>query len=413
MKKKLIPSALLAVAGLTLAACGGTGGAWSWENASSDGVLNYALLIGQIDHNDSAARTAGIRDALGTRGEKLTNANAEEPVQGKLTLGGKEYTVNEVEHAEQKSTSGATWDQQTATTTTETWLNNHTDIDFFVSNNDGMAEGALGATNWVEGMPIFGYDANASTLQLIKSGQVMGTVDQNAPAQAAAIYMVARNAADGATGDEVRNWGFSEAHPNGYGQLETVAAYDIEDHSLLVDNIAVTADNVDDFITDDPTSRAEPVTKGTSETINVWHSFYSASDTFLNSTMKPLFNHYQDLFNLEVTQVSGDGNDDTTNLNALDSATDVDAYVINMVKTTSTGLYLDKIAEKVGATEANPTNIPVVFWNRQGTLEDGTVDSASMADARFNHIYYVGFDAIQGGQLQGEMIVDYFEGLAA
>ena len=51
---------------MTLAACGGAV-AWSWDAAKADGELDYVLLIGQIDHNDSAARTAGIRDALGTR----------------------------------------------------------------------------------------------------------------------------------------------------------------------------------------------------------------------------------------------------------------------------------------------------------------------------------------------------------
>lgn len=54
---------------MLLVACGGSS-KWTWDEAKKDGVLNYVLLIGQIDHNDSAARTAGIRDALGTRGTK-------------------------------------------------------------------------------------------------------------------------------------------------------------------------------------------------------------------------------------------------------------------------------------------------------------------------------------------------------
>ena len=82
-----------------------------------------------------------------------------------------------------------------------------------------------------------------------------------------------------------------------------------------------------------------------------------------------------------------------------------------MVKTTSTKTYLDTIAEKENATEANPLKKPVIFWNRQGTNADNTVDTVNMADKRFEYIYYVGFDAIQGGELQGEMIVDYFQNL--
>lgn len=189
MKKHLIP--LLALSTLVLASCGGSG-SWSWEEASKDGVLNYALLIGQIDHNDSAARTAGIREALGTRPTTHeTNANTEKAVKGSLKLGSTTFEVNEVAHGEQKSTAGATWDQQTATTSTEAWLNANPNIDFFVSNNDGMAEGAIGASNWKEEMPIFGYDSNQSTLKYIKEGKIMGTVNQNAPAQAASIYMAA------------------------------------------------------------------------------------------------------------------------------------------------------------------------------------------------------------------------------
>lgn len=145
---------------MLLVACGGSS-KWTWDEAKKDGVLNYVLLIGLIDHNDSAARNAGIRDALGTRGTKTQNANKEGPVEGKLTIGGTEFKTIELEHAEQKAQGGATWDQATATSTAEAWINKHgKKIDFFVSNNDGMAEGAIGASNWRKGTPIFGYDAN-------------------------------------------------------------------------------------------------------------------------------------------------------------------------------------------------------------------------------------------------------------
>ncbi|MFA7111162.1 MAG: hypothetical protein WC174_02190, partial [Bacilli bacterium] len=74
--------------------------------------------------------------------------------------------------------------------------------------------------------------------------------------------------------------------------------------------------------------------------------------------------------------------------------------------------YLEMIATKTGATEANPTSVPVIFWNRQGTNADGTVDSTTMHDKRFKYIYYVGFDAIQGGTMQGQMIVDWLKDAA-
>ena len=112
MKKRLIPLFALSALGTILASCGESAGSWSWEKASEDKVLNYALLIGQIDHNDSAARTAGIREALGTRPTTHdTNANKEKAVKGSLKLGETTFEVNEVASGEQKSTAGATWDQ--------------------------------------------------------------------------------------------------------------------------------------------------------------------------------------------------------------------------------------------------------------------------------------------------------------
>ncbi len=405
------------VLGLTLVACGPKAN-WSWENASADGELQYALLIGQIDHNDSAARTGGIRNALGTRGTQLLNWNAESPVEGKLTLGGKEYKVKEVEHAEQRNTAGATWDQQTATSTVEGWLNKHSKLDFIVSNNDGMAEGAIGASNWISGMPIFGYDSNASTLDYIKEGKIMGTINQNAQAQAAGILMVARNAIDGLTPADAVKKGFSETSSNGYGKISSGFTANTgagKDQSLLVDNFKITAANVNDYAGIPVAQTADKgVTKGTTASARVWLNTYSASDTFLTSTVKPLFQAYKANLNLEIDVIDGDGNAESSVLDKLATeltkplAERAKAYVINLVKTTAAASYLSAIKTAYGT---NPMP-PVVFWNRQPTLESGAVDIPVMHTEGFTHLYYVGFDAIQGGQLQGEMIVDYFKDLA-
>lgn len=427
MKKRLIPFTALALLSIVATSCGG--GDPDYEKGVD---INYALLIGQIDHNDSAARTAGIRDALGTRGTKMTNPNMETPVQGELEINGKTYRINEVEHAEQKATGGATWDAATATQTTEAWLSKHASdkwqtadgevveeqgINFFVSNNDGMAEGATSATNWEDGMPIFGYDSNETTLVKIKQGLIMGTINQNAPAQAAGILMVARNAADGLTGKDVYTKGFGEANANDYGYVEKEFAYNEETKAFLVNNAKVDASNIDDYVDEDGkaipvTEQLEPIKSYTGgKNIKVFLNYYSASDTFLNSSMKPLFRAYAPMMNITLDDsTAGDGNDEkqvTDKLRA--AANDFDAYCINMVKTTSAAEYLDIIATKTGATEAAPTNVPVIFWNRQGTKADGSVDADVMKDKRFTNIYYVGFDANQGGQLQGEMIVDYLE----
>ena len=239
-----------------------------------------------------------------------------------------------------------------------------------------------------------------------------GTVNQNAPAQAAAIYMIARNALDGVSPEDMLKSGFKEE--NSYGKINSEVGYTAESKAVLVNNVAVTKENVDSFMTSDITTLAEKgIKKGTTEKKKIWHSYYSATDTFLTSSMEPLFKHYAPLFNFDVTTVkSSVATDDTSNLSALDGAEGYDAYVLNMVKTTATKDYLDKIAKKVEASEANPSDVPVIFWNRQGTDDKNVVDTVNMQDARFKYIYYVGFDAIQGGQLQGQMIVDYFKDLA-
>lgn len=410
MKKKFSSLVALSLAAITMASCGGSS-VWSFDECVKDDTLDYALLIGQLDHNDSAARTGGIREALNTRPAATTNANTEKPVKGSIKIGSKTYEVNEIVQGEQKNTSGTTWDATTATTSIETWLNTYKGkIDFVVSNNDGMAVGALGATNWVKGTPLFGYDSNQDALQYIIDGDMSGTINQNAPAQTAAIYMAVRNALDGATAAQMTTWGFTEENPNGYGKLTSAVSYDEESHAILANNVAVTKENASKFQTSDMATLAEATIKqGTTAKKKVWHSYYSNTDTFLTSSMEPLFNAYKSKFNLDVTQKkSTNSADDTDQLAALDAAEGFDAYVVNMVKTTSTKEYLDKIATKVGATAENPTSVPVIFWNRQGTKEDGTTDTANMQDSRFKYVYYVGFDAIQGGKLQGQMILDYF-----
>ncbi len=421
MKKKTLPIVAATLFSMTLAACGGNS-AWSWDAAKADGELNYVLLIGQIDHNDSAARTAGIRDALGTRMANPTaNANTEDPVEGTLTLGSTEYDTIELEHAEQKAQGGATWDQATATSTAEAWINKHGDkIDFFVSNNDGMAEGAIGASNWIEGTPIFGYDANASTLELIDEGKIMGTVDQNVPAQIGGLYMLARNAIDGATPAEAISKGFTENNANGYGKLTSEVTWNADHKSMLVSNVAITSDNVGDHLGKTTAEKLEStITTGTTDEVDVWLDIYAQSDTFLNTNVKPFMEAYADIFNFDMTFVAGNGADESSVTNLLDAElakTEAErpaAYLVNMVRTNAAEIYLDKIATAYGATEANPTDVPVIFYNRQATTDAGTVDTEVMADARFTHVYYFGFDAIQGGQLQGEMIVDYLESLEA
>ena len=402
---KKVSVSILSLVSLLCCSCGGAK-KWDAAKAFEDKELNYCLLIGQIDHNDSAARTGGIRSALHTRPTATSNANTETPVEGKLTLDGTEYKVKEIAHQESKNTSGATWDAQTATSLAQGWFNSYGDkIDFIVSNNDGRAEGAVAASNYIEGTPIFGYDSNSTTLEAIKEGRVRGTVNQNAPAQVAGILRLARNVLDNVA-DPIATGFTAEGD---YGKISSKFTYNEDSHAYLVDNFAITKENVDKYAGKAAADLVDSGVKkkaGVTTKASVFMNYYNTSDTFLNATVKPLVAAYEDTFNRDVVDTfSGDGNQDSSVLNRI--VKKYDAYILNTVKTTAASSYLDKLAEVEGATKEKPCAKPVVFYNRQATKKDNTLDTAVRKDERFTHIYYVGFDAVQGGEVQGQMIVDY------
>jgi len=433
MKNKIVKTFFVLGSIFSLCACEDYTG---WNKIGTSNTINYCLLIGQIDHNDSSARTAGIREVLGTRDfeHKRLNPNTEHPIPNEnfyTDSKGRKYRIVEMEHGEQKSMSGSTWDQQTANETTTLWINKHyanswTDwnnvrqkgqsISMFVSNNDGMAMGAIGSVRWVTGMPIFGYDANDDAINAIHDGKITGTVDQSATGQAAAIYMVARNLIDNPnlTKEQAVTLGFGKENESTYGHINSVfQEFDSKTNAKLCKNVAVTKKNIDKFYNKSVLQKLEEnesIIHGESKSAKIYHSYYSATDNFLNSNMKPLFEALAPKFNLEATQTFGNGNDEVLALDNLNTnlakGKVFDAFVINMVKTTSTRSYLDAIYQTYADAQGKVT-VPIIFWNRQPTTETNEVDVAAMNDSRFKSIFYVGFDAVQGGKAQGEMIKNY------
>ena len=146
---------------------------------NGDGVIGYVLAIGDIGHNDSIARTRGVRKALGTGVEKDGNVDSEPTgtntdgtsaaVQdGTIEVGGKEYTIRELASQEMKNSAGATWDAATAGNAIGTWSSSFGDqIDVVVSNNDGMGMSMFNAWSKDNGVPTFGYDANSDAVAAI------------------------------------------------------------------------------------------------------------------------------------------------------------------------------------------------------------------------------------------------------
>ena len=316
---------------------------------NGDGVIGYVLAIGDIGHNDSIARTRGVRKALGTGVDKSgeidsapagTNSDgkAAEVQDGKITVNGKDYVVRELASQEMKNSAGATWDAATAGNAIGTWSASFGEqIDVVVSNNDGMGMSMFNAWAKDNKVPTFGYDANSDAVAAIAEGYG-GTISQHADVQAYLTLRVLRNALDGVDVDT----GIGTADDAGNCLTEGEDyRYSEEDRSYYALNVAVTADNYKDFT--DSTKVYDKVSKqldsSKSPSKKVWLDIYNASDNFLRSTYQPLLENYDDLLNLTVDYIGGDGQTESNITNRLGNPSEYDAFAINMVKTDNASSY--------------------------------------------------------------------------
>ena len=315
---------------------------------NGDGIIGYVLAIGDIGHNDSIARTRGVRSALGT-GVDANGAIDSNPVgtntdgsstivqDGTIDVGGTTYTVRELASQEMKNSAGATWDAATAGNAITTWSASFGDqIDVVVSNNDGMGMAMFNGWSQAQGVPTFGYDANSDAVAAIANGYG-GTISQHADVQAYLTLRVLRNALDGVDIDT----GIGTADDAGNVLSEDVYRYDEASRSYYALNVAVTAENYEDFL--DSTVTYAPVSNQLDAeahpTKNVWLNIYNSADNFLGSTYQPLLQKYDDLLNLNVEYIAGDGQTEANITNRLTNLGNYDAFAINMVKTDNAASY--------------------------------------------------------------------------
>ena len=315
---------------------------------NGDGIIGYVLAIGDIGHNDSIARTRGVRSALGTGVEKDgaidsapigTNTDGSSSIvkDGEITVNGTTYIVRELASQEMKNSAGATWDAATAGNAINTWSSSFGDqIDIVVSNNDGMGMAMFNAWSQTNGVPTFGYDANSDAVAAIANGYG-GTISQHADVQAYLTLRVLRNALDGVDIDT----GIGTADDAGNVLSDDVFYYDEASRSYYALNVAVTAENYEDFL--DSTVTYAPVSNQLDAeahpTKNVWLNIYNAADNFLGSTYQPLLQKYDDLLNLNVEYIGGDGQTEANITNRLGNPSAYDAFAINMVKTDNAASY--------------------------------------------------------------------------
>jgi methyl-galactoside transport system substrate-binding protein len=309
-----------------------------------DGKIGYVLCIGDTGHNDSKARTKGVRQALGTWTDAgSTTPGAANTKVGSVTLSDGAFPVVELDSKEMKSTAGATWDATTAGDSLSTWVSSlGTKINMVLSNNDGMAMGCLQQSNYPTGTPIFGYDANADAVQAIIDGKLTGTVSQNVDAQATATLQVLRNMFDGLTGDKIHTAGISEKDASG-SKISATVDYVAASKALLAQNTAVTAANAANYKsgTRDAGVIQHPTTVATKK---VLLTLYNSGDNFLSGSYKPALKYYAPLLNLDLNIVEGDGQSESTILDKFTNLSNYDGYAINMVKTNSGADYLNKLA---------------------------------------------------------------------
>ncbi len=321
---------------------------------NKDGVIGYVLAIGDIGHNDSIARTRGVRKAMGTGVEKDGDINSE-PVgtntdgsasavqDGSIEVNGKKYVVRELASQEMKNSAGATWDAATAGNAVGTWSSSFGDeIDIVASNNDGMGMSMFNAWSKDNEVPTFGYDANNDAVAAIAEGYG-GTISQHADVQAYLTLRVLRNALDGIDIDT----GIGTEDDAGNVLSDDVYVYNEDERSYYALNVAVIEDNYQEYT--DSTKVYEPVSsqldEGAHPTKKVWLNIYNASDNFLSSTYQPLLQNYDKLLNLDIDYIGGDGQTESNVTNRLGNPGQYDAFAINMVKTDNAASYTSLLSQ--------------------------------------------------------------------
>lgn len=148
---------------------------------NKDGKIQYVLLKGEPGHPDAEARTKYVVEQLNTLGIPT----------------------------EQLFIDTGMWDAAMAKDKMDAWLSGPkaNEIEVIIANNDGMAMGALEATKaHGKKLPIFGVDALPEVLQLIKKGDIAGTVLNDGVNQSKAVVQLANNLSQGKPAAEGTKW---------------------------------------------------------------------------------------------------------------------------------------------------------------------------------------------------------------
>lgn len=153
----------------------------AWD-LNKDGIIQYVLLKGEPGHPEAEARTTYVISSLNNKGYKT----------------------------EELHMDTAMWDTAMAKDKVDAWASgpNGNKIELVISNNDAMAMGAIESLKAADksNIPVYGVDALAEALALIKNDQMQGTVLNDAQNQAKAAFELAHNLAQDKEATEGTNW---------------------------------------------------------------------------------------------------------------------------------------------------------------------------------------------------------------
>lgn len=146
----------------------------NYIDKNGDGVINYAMLQGEVSHQDTIYRTEYV--------EKTLNANG--------------LNTNKV------ASGVANFERSQSMALVEKWISDGYDIELIIANNDDMALGALDAykKNDMEIPPIIGVDGTQEAIEEVENGNLLGTVVSDSELYGDELFDLAYALA---TGDDV------------------------------------------------------------------------------------------------------------------------------------------------------------------------------------------------------------------
>ncbi len=162
---------------------------------NGDGKISYILFKGEEGNNEAMYRTKyAVEEA-----DKILTAAGKQKLSFYDERNPNKYLVDR----------NGQWSAAAANEYMTTALASHSEsrgnmIELVICNNDNMAEGAISALNGAgynktggKTIPVFGVDATAAAIELIKSGRMAGTVKQDASAMAEAVKKLCENGLSG------------------------------------------------------------------------------------------------------------------------------------------------------------------------------------------------------------------------